>query len=294
MSSSTALVLNNKEIPKLTEKNIDIKYVCYDCVGDQILATAIKETGAAKECSYCGDTRDAVELDDLADRIHQVIENHFERSPDEPDGPSAIMLREGMLDDWEPDGEPVVDLMASIAGVTEGIAKDLTEMLSDRFHYWAMKEGGDNPYNTEAYYEERSPNDLRYRFSWNAFRHEITYRERFFPGNAEPVLDDIFRDLRDLKTYDGTPVIRKISPDDKDFFVWRARTAHSEEELARILKCPENQLGAAPSSSAEAGRMNAKGISVFYGAMEKSTCVSEVRPPVGSYVVLGGVVKMVI
>ena len=32
--------------------------------------------------------------------------------------------------------------------------------------------------------------------------------------------------------------------------------------------------------------MNAQGIPVFYGAMEESTCVSEVRPPVGSYVVL--------
>ena len=33
--------------------------------------------------------------------------------------------------------------------------------------------------------------------------------------------------------------------------------------------------------------MNAKGISVFYGAFEKETCVAEIRPPVGSYVVIG-------
>ena len=32
--------------------------------------------------------------------------------------------------------------------------------------------------------------------------------------------------------------------------------------------------------------MNAQGIPVFYGAMDESTCISEIRPPVGSYVVL--------
>ena len=33
--------------------------------------------------------------------------------------------------------------------------------------------------------------------------------------------------------------------------------------------------------------MNPKGVSVFYGAMDKLTCVSEIRPPVGSNVILG-------
>ena len=32
--------------------------------------------------------------------------------------------------------------------------------------------------------------------------------------------------------------------------------------------------------------MNAEGIPVFYGALEDETCVSEVRAPVGSFVVL--------
>ena len=36
-----------------------------------------------------------------------------------------------------------------------------------------------------------------------------------------------------------------------------------------------------------AGRMNAKGVSVFYGATEKENAISEVRPPVGCHVVVG-------
>ena len=33
--------------------------------------------------------------------------------------------------------------------------------------------------------------------------------------------------------------------------------------------------------------MNAEGIPVFYGALDEQTCVAEIRPPVGSYVILG-------
>jgi hypothetical protein len=38
---------------------------------------------------------------------------------------------------------------------------------------------------------------------------------------------------------------------------------------------------------ANAGRMNSQGISMFYGATDIATCISEVRPPVGSHTVVG-------
>ena len=90
-----------------------------------------------------------------------------------------------------------------------------------------------------------------------------------------------------MSTYDGTAVIRKVTPLDEDFAIWRARAAQSDVEIARILESPDGQLGPPPSSSAEVGRMNPKGVPVFYGAMNPETCIAEVRPPVGSNVVLG-------
>ncbi len=192
-----------------------------------------------------------------------------------------------MINHWMPDGERAVEVISEIARLPEEIAKDLTGLLSGRYRYLAMSEGRDNPYDGEAIYEERSPDDSNYRYGWKSFCNEITYQERFFPESAEPILDEIFGNLNALQTYGGTPVIRLVAPKSEDFSIWRARTAQSDEELIAILKCPAQQLGPPPSSFAEAGRMNAKGISVFYGALDKSTCVSEVRPPVGSHVVLG-------
>ena len=63
--------------------------------------------------------------------------------------------------------------------------------------------------------------------------------------------------------------------------------AYSGSELREILTAPVKKLGPPPSRLARAGRMNAAGISVFYGAMEADTCIAEARAPVGSYVVLG-------
>ena len=56
--------------------------------------------------------------------------------------------------------------------------------------------------------------------------------------------------------------------------------------MQSILESLSSQLGPPPSDKATAGRMNAEGIPVFYGALEEETCVSEVRAPVGNFVVL--------
>ena len=259
----------------MTVPDDNTKYVCHNCIGDPILASEVKERGAIKECNYCCEMTEALSLDDLADRIHDVVQEHFEPVFDQ--------------DYWFSEGTPVTDVIARIAHLDEwNIAEDLMDLLSYLYRDDAIRDGGEDPYDIEAYYEEISPNDGSYRYDWSAFRNEIMYQERFFPENAEPVLQEHFGDISSLKAYDGTPVVREVAPEDKDFSIWRARTAHSKEELSDILKSPTSELGPPPSSSVKAGgRMNAPGISVFYGAMDQSTCVSEVRPPVGSFVVLG-------
>lgn len=70
--------------------------------------------------------------------------------------------------------------------------------------------------------------------------------------------------------------------------VFRARSARSSEQALQYSKNPQRDVGQPPPESARAGRMNPTGISVFYGALGKDTAVAEVRPPVGSLVVVAG------
>jgi hypothetical protein len=50
---------------------------------------------------------------------------------------------------------------------------------------------------------------------------------------------------------------------------------------------PDREIGSPPAIHANAGRMNARGISVFYGANDPKVALAEVRPPVGSQVAVG-------
>jgi len=66
--------------------------------------------------------------------------------------------------------------------------------------------------------------------------------------------------------------------------LYRARVFQANEKLEEALARPDRHLGSPPSVQAAAGRMNARGISVFYGASAPEVALAEVRPPVGSQV----------
>ena len=246
--------------------------VCHDCIGDSFLADEVKEKGSRGMCGYCDKRRKALTLEKLAERIHGVLQEHFRLSLNETP--------------WRRSGYPVVDLIANMAGLDEEIADDVRALLSEPHEYEAMTDGAENPYDSDAHYEELSPDEWDFLDTWEAFRSEIRSRARFFSTSAETALRDIFRDLSTLKTFDEQPVIRKITPEDEDRFLWRARTAQSTRELKTILGAPTREIGPPTSRLAKGGRMNAPGIPVFYGALDEDTCVAEVRAPVGSHVVV--------
>jgi hypothetical protein len=52
------------------------------------------------------------------------------------------------------------------------------------------------------------------------------------------------------------------------------------------MKRPDVEIGPPPPLVAATGRMNAHGISVFYGATDPLVALAVVRPPVGSKVVI--------
>lgn len=260
------------------------KCVCHACIGDQFLANEVKKEGTPVICSYCAETREAITLDALADRIHAVLHEHFYLTPDYSHEPYEYFLYGE--DEWERRGDPVDQVIAEIAGLDEKPTCDLTSLLSDWYSYRAVKGGGEDPYSSEAMYMEHDPDDFEFQDTWAEFGSEIRSRSRFFNTHAEGALDKIFVDLTTYKTWPDRPVIRKIGSDDEDRFVWRARTAQSTKELKAILVSPAREIGPPPPNLAKSGRMNAHGIPVFYGAIDESTCIAEVRAPVGSNVVV--------
>ena len=94
------------------------RYVCHACIGDEILAKQVEEEAAPAECSYCQLTEPALTLGGLSDRIHRVLEDHFELFKIEEDE-NQEELRTYLVE----------TVIAKIADLQPGIAEDVADHL---------------------------------------------------------------------------------------------------------------------------------------------------------------------
>jgi len=267
---------------------IQNKNICHECVGEDFLNDQIRREGKRGKCTYCKKSRKVKKLKWLAESIHQAMEQHFHLTSDEPSALEYAISRDKESNyEWERRGVSVDFIIQELAEVNEHIAKDMQQYLMDEFGPEPNEYYEEDPFGGEAQYEESRPDDQRFQESWNYFRKEVATQARFFSRSAEEVLNELFGDIGTLKTIDGDSVVKSTGPTCKDRFLYRARVSQSKFILEHILKDPVHQMGAPDSKIAKSGRMNAHGISVFYGATLPGTCIAEIRPPVGSQVVLG-------
>lgn len=258
--------------------------VCSQCVGEEHLRSKIILDGEAATCGFCkSDKHPAMSLSDLAELVHSVLAEHFfMTSPDPEEGMDYLAAKYGH---WEQPGEIVTDVIVNLIDSSEPLAEAVREYLSDRYdpvHEDALIDPC--PYASDSQYEEKAIESYEFQQSWESFRQEILFRSRFFNQEARSALNHLFKGIEGLVTHGGEPVVRVLEPDSA---IFRARLAKTNDDLETILREAPSSLGAPPACYASAGRMNAEGISVFYGATDVETCIAEIRAPVGSSVVSG-------
>lgn len=120
---------------------------------------------------------------------------------------------------------------------------------------------------------------------WRRFREAILHRQRFFNDPAKTFLAEIFDGIQNQSDIDSKPAFFRLAPATDSVF-YRARIVADEEAFRTIAKDPASLMGPPPPPLRRAGRMNAAGIAVFYGATEKDTAIAELRPAVGSLISL--------
>src|SRR5213595_1849248 len=97
---------------------------------------------------------------------------------------------------------------------------------------------------------------------------------RTFVKNGSPFLQPhrstssslIFDGIDAMRTRDGRLIIVDAGPNTILNALYRARVLQSDDKLEAALMRPDREIGSPPAIHANAGRMNARGISVFYGA----------------------------
>ncbi|WP_281414076.1 RES family NAD+ phosphorylase [Rhizobium lentis] len=94
-------------------------------------------------------------------------------------------------------------------------------------------------------------------------------------------LSELFDGLDTLKVRGDKTVLLDAGPGSAISSLFRARSFPRYRDIHDALGRPDIHLGPPPASVARAGRMNAHGIAVFYGATDPLVALAEVRPPVG-------------
>lgn len=142
--------------------------------------------------------------------------------------------------------------------------------------------GEEAEFDSDAHYRPAELDTDRFQQMWGVFKKSILTKSRFFNFSAEGILAEIFSGIER-----NSPAIIEAGPGTHLPAIYRARVCETGKEVSEVLEAPELQLGARRPGNCPPGRMNPYGIPMFYGAKKAKTTLNEVRPPVGSSVVVG-------
>lgn len=251
-------------------------WICYGCVGDYYLIEKIRAEGTRHKCTYCGKLRRCFSVAEVGDLVHGIFSTRLAHEEHESRGDTPLF--------W----------VATILHIDEDeVATAVLEYLSATHDDY---ESGSGQYDDYTYYRFERSDGRAYAKKWRALRQSLLHESRYFNPGARKLLDEMFDGLNfglnnipaHLPAYMvGHPVVTVIGPGQEKTTIYRAREARHQGQVAEFLRDPVGELGPPPSIKARGGRMNPVGVSLFYGAFEPETCVSEIRAPVGSYVVIG-------
>lgn len=242
--------------------------VCSLCVTDTYLKDLIHNMGESQsECDFCELRSTTLELDELAPLFEKMLEDYYECS-----SLSAAVV----VYDYPPDGEIIDEIFQNF--ILPEPAKELAELVSDGWFDWSSHE---HRFGEDPHFIRSSSLPVQLNREWYDLDQSLRSSARLVNPFVVGTLEKIFSPLFNNTT---TAAIITAGPDQLINTLFRARVFQSAQRMKIELSHPERALGPPPSKLATAGRMNAKGIPVFYGATHKHTAISEVRPPVGSYV----------
>lgn len=171
-------------------------------------------------------------------------------------------------------------LMPVNDGVTEALLRSLVVLGLTEAEY-----EGETFYSTSSNYIKSEPLVWR-SILWHNFKETILHRQRFFNPDAKKLLFEIFRRVENQKSKTRKCPIYIIEPSASLELIKRARIS-TPELVTKIKENAERELSSPPAHLCKSGRLNASGISVFYGAFKDETCIAELRAPVGCTVYCG-------
>lgn len=257
--------------------------ICFKCIEDEILRVTVEREGEPLLCESCGqENNNAFSYERLGEELEPVVREHFQL------GPTVRKFYDDDQEGWEQDGDSLLDIVQMVLGQDVDDPHGLVSALIDAEDYWPG-DGGEAFYDDTQLYVSRKATPHAWMAQWHYVRDELAHRRRFFSDGARALFDRLLDGVADLKFFDKDtdnwlPVVNELQVGTD---VLRARVVRSDSELRAFVQASSRELGAPPPEKAQAGRMNAAGIAVFYGALDSDTCLAEMRPVLGGRVLVG-------
>ncbi len=262
----------------MCSNNIEDNLVCVDCVDDSFLVDMIVENGNKDVCSYC-ETKDyCIDLVELTHMFGEKFEEYYQIGESFP---RSVKGSDNPI--WESDGDSIANCLMEIGLSDERVAEDMVYLLRYREF---LKEHYNEKYQDHESYVPKEFIAYNSKNLWERFCEIIKHESRFLSDEAKDILKELLQDISSYTTGSRQEIVTTLATS-SDIKIFRGREVQTKTSRMKVLHAPESELGAPPSRLAKAGRLNPAGISVFYGAFDRKTCIAELRPTVGSYVIIG-------
>ncbi|WP_434726837.1 RES family NAD+ phosphorylase [Pseudomonas sp. Je.1.5.c] len=165
------------------------------------------------------------------------------------------------------------DFEIGVDEFTENAIKHLEDELANDEHgnaqLWALDDGS---LENNTYEEE-----------WKKFVSDINHGYRYFNDGAREFLDSLFK----FTCENGKLKKELITTLDESNPLYRARKTSGFDSWKSFEDAPWTALGPAPAAKAGDQRMTPSGISAMYCALDRETCLSEIRSITGDTVISG-------
>src|SRR5580698_144001 len=124
--------------------------------------------------------------------------------------------------------------------------------------------GYESEFALDSRYKPGDVDSGDFQSAWRSFENSLKTESRYFSKRATLTLLNLFNGIHRSRTSGKRSVILTAGPGTGITSLFRARVFQDEQKLIRALERPDREIGPTPPELAAAGRMNARGISVFY------------------------------
>lgn len=255
-------------------------HICYECFEDTVLRERVQREGTVDECRVCDEQREGISVEQLAEWLEPVMRDNLGWGREVPDlgGGDSDSISYRRL------GDPLEYWVQTFLGQYFDFQEEIIAAVIDT-EFIAPGDVVDPFWDEAMEYEEVKQSGGDYWLAWHQTLHDVRHRRRFFSEKAREFFGELFADVDDMHLLGKprSPVVRMLRPDTRLF---RARVVTNATILNEMVANPLVHIGPPPPHLARAGRMNAEGISVFYGSLQSPTCLAEMRPAIGNDIAL--------